>query len=342
MTITTAAPEGSADQSFSADGFDSHLTDPGFEHAAAGRWLMPLSTMVCTFDVALLRLTGLPIERRQAPLADYLVHVHPDDRPPLKILAQQVAEDHRSFDVTFRLIRPVDQRLIWVNSRGYVGMSSDGDFCVFGTNYDVTGFKLRERQSQLVAGEMSHRVKNLLTVVQSLFRMSAVRAGTMDELKNSFAGRLNALKALNDVMISPDRSLTTDLLVSGVMGPVIADDRMRINAAPITLAEEAAQTICLCLNELMTNAIKYGALSVPSGRVQLDVTHDPEDDSFVLSWHESGIKVEPVPPTAGGFGFTMLQDMTRMTMDGQPETRWRSDGLHFRCRWPASLFCAGS
>ena len=122
-------------------------------------------------------------------------------------------------------------------------------------------------------------------------------------------------------------------LAEAVLGPAAAGGRISIDLpAGQELNGTAAQTVTLVLNELMTNAAKYGALAQEGGRVVLSVTADGE--TFLLSWVETG--AGPVrEPTKTGFGMRVLRGMTSATFGGSPTLEWRADGLAFSCRWRA-------
>ncbi|WP_185962068.1 sensor histidine kinase [Palleronia caenipelagi] len=298
---------------------------------------MNLNTLMLHLDSVALRLFGAPSDEHRVHFEHHLNRVHPDDISALRLILQETIETHRDFDFDYRIVRPGSGRVVWLNSRGSVEIGADGHPIAYGTSYDVTRRKANEENSELVAGEMSHRVKNLLTVVQSLFRMSCASAADKDALRDNFLARLDALKALNDLLQRPSNPPSTGELALQVLAPVMDDERMHLELDGFALNDGAAQTLSLCLNELMTNAIKYGALSMDGGEVRLHLGLDLERDEndLLLEWHEVCPQAIVQPEKTNGFGFVVLQNMTRTTFSGKPEFSWREDGLTFRCTWPA-------
>lgn len=309
-------------------------SDDLFDDFEIGRWTMSLDTLICTFDSALLTLAGLGGESVKMPIQTYFDLCHPDDQPGLAALLRRVQRDHGRFDTTFRLIRPVDGRTVWINSRGKVVVAPDGRPMIDGINHDVTRFKDSEFRSWIVAGEMAHRVKNLLAVVQALFRMSARGAPDIEHLKEGFLSRLETLKAVNDLVLRAERGLTTDGLMRTLLGALANDPRLTLRVEDIALREEAVQTMSLSVNELLTNAMKHGALQDDNGQLTISISRDVEQDQLALTWRETCARPVAPPGSARGFGTTVLQDMNKATLEGTPYFDWKSDGLHYSCTWP--------
>lgn len=305
-----------------------------FEADVVGRWIMPLETQICTFDDANLSLIGASQQHRSIHIREYFGQVHAEDRDGLYETLDRVLETHGAFDCTFRFIRPSDGRIIWISSRGLVKPGPDGTPTVYGVNYDVSGLKENENRYWLIAGEMSHRVKNLLSVVQGLFRISAKSAKDVDTLSEGFLSRLKALNALNEILVNPNRAFTIEEIVDGVLAPLRNDQRFVVHLAEGHLRESAAQTFGLCLNELMTNALKHGALSHDQGKVDLTFSVNREDAICELLWREQCETAIACPGNDRGFGMTTLQDMATTTLGGEPKFDWREHGLVYSCRWP--------
>jgi two-component sensor histidine kinase len=169
--------------------------------------------------------------------------------------------------------------------------------------------------------------------------LSAKSAQTTDEFAQKILGRLEAL-ALAHELILPEKSkhveastqpTSLDNLVQKILAPYIdsnnasAENRRIVMSGPqIAVGPRAATNVALILHEFATNAAKYGALSVPAGRVQIEWSE--RDDQLVLNWHEqSGPAVDR--PTTSGFG-TLLSDLTiRGQFGGKLAYHWKPDGL---------------
>jgi PAS domain S-box-containing protein len=202
---------------------------------------------------------------------------------------------------------------------------------------DITARKQAEERQRLLTAELSHRVKNLFAVVQVLAERSASKAISAAECIEAFRGRLQALNAAHNALIAGSwnwASLAS--LVRTALEPYVGDgDRIRLDVEDLQLNPDFALTLALGLNELATNAVKYGALASPTGRVTLTarVEAGESGDDFRLVWQEDGgPAVEP--PTAGGFGTTVLSQAVEYQHEGKVELDWRKQGLICRLTLP--------
>jgi PAS domain S-box-containing protein len=166
---------------------------------------------------------------------------------------------------------------------------------------DISERKRRERHIALLAREVDHRSKNLLALVQATVQLT--QADTADELKAAISGRLQAL-ANADTLLSQSRWEGADLhrLIAEELSPYSQEggERTRISGPNVMLEPMAAQSIAVAIHELTTNAVKYGALSAPTGLVRVEWRR-PTDGGLVLRWEETG--GPPVrQPTRRGFG----------------------------------------
>jgi two-component sensor histidine kinase len=168
--------------------------------------------------------------------------------------------------------------------------------------------------------ELNHRVKNILASVSSIFAMTRRGAVSLDDFAEDFSGRLMALANVHSAVFEMEGE-TLDLgdVAALTFKPYMSHGRGRIVAAgpKITLASEAATTLALCFHELATNALKYGALSVPEGQVRVDWAISPEGGGLRLSWTESG-----GPPVAApkrtGYGTRYLSAALRNLFGSPP------------------------
>ena len=202
---------------------------------------------------------------------------------------------------------------------------------------DITARKQAEERQRLLTAELSHRVKNLFAVVQVLAERSASKATSAAECIEAFRGRLQALNAAHNALIAGSWSWASlASLVRTALEPYVGDgDRIRLDVEDLQLNPDFALTLALGLNELATNAVKYGALASPTGRVTLTarVEAGESGDDFRLVWQEDGgPAVEP--PTAGGFGTTVLSQAVEYQHEGKVELDWRKGGLICRLTLP--------
>jgi two-component sensor histidine kinase len=190
-----------------------------------------------------------------------------------------------------------------------------------------------ERHLQLLVGELNHRVKNTLAIVQSLAHQSLSDQASPAEAKAAFVGRLQALAAAHNMLTSRNwDNLPLDQLLRGVLaahGNV--GQRFQLDGPSIELSPKASVTMAIAAHELATNATKYGALSGPSGRVRISWSND--DGQFRFRWQESG-GPNCEPPAADGFGTKMLKRALASEMGGTARLDFAPDGLTYELVGP--------
>jgi len=195
---------------------------------------------------------------------------------------------------------------------------------------DITARKQAEERQRLLTAELSHRVKNLFAVVQILAERSASKATSAAECIEAFRGRLQALNLAHTALIAGDwnwASLAS--LVETALEPYVGEgDRIRLDLQDLRLNPGFAVTLASGLNELATNAVKYGALASPAGRVTITarVEAGERGDELRLVWQEDGGPAVDAPALAG-FGTTMLSRAIEYQHEGKVELDWRKEGL---------------
>jgi PAS domain S-box-containing protein len=202
---------------------------------------------------------------------------------------------------------------------------------------DITARKRLEERQRLLTAELSHRVKNQFAVVQVLADRSASKATSVAECIEAFRGRLQALNAAHNALIAEDWNWASlAALLRTTLEPYLGeDDRIRLDVQDLQLNPEFALTLALGLNELATNAAKYGALASPLGRVTVTARVEAGESGgeFRLLWQEDGGPAVEAPAVAG-FGTTMLSQAIEHQHEGKVELDWRKEGLVCRLTLP--------
>lgn len=301
-----------------------------------GRWMWNLTQNECSLDNMAKSITGLWEKPDVFPANDYLETIHPEDRDRVWDLIKSSREQRTLYEAQYR-IRNAKGQIVWVDGRGKFVRTETGDDILIGVLLDVSDLMAARERNELLAHEMSHRVKNNFSLISGIFRMAVRSASDMKELEKAFIGRIQALGVLNDLTLrSATRSVTVKEISSKFFASLEGDDRVEKDIDDFVLNGAAAQTLCLTLNELLTNAVKYGALSEKTGRLKISINVNEAEDKFVLSWSET-VKQKITPPTKkSGFGLRVLMKMTRSTFKGQPNLEWDSKGMSFECIWTAS------
>jgi len=238
----------------------------------------------------------------------------------------EVAEDTASFQTEFRICRS-DGELRYCFGAAVAGFRSGRIVRLSGVTADITDRKEAEKRQALLAREVDHRAMNVLSVVQSIVRLT--RAKDMESYLAAIDGRIHAL-AQSHALLSRSRWQGAELekLVEDELRPYRSDetgqDKFVTAGQNVMLEPVTAQTVSLALHELVTNAAKYGALSTPSGRVRL--AWDIQPDSIVLRWLENGgPAVER--PTKNGFGTRVISAIIEGQLGGAATFDWQREGL---------------
>lgn len=206
---------------------------------------------------------------------------------------------------------------------------------------DITERRQAQEQQSLMIREMSHRIKNLLTLAISVAALSARSAESPAALAAAITERLSALSRAHDLIlpqIGADNMLTqasTHLaeLAKAILAPYgdTAGERIVIAGADVEIGGRSLTSLALLLHEFATNAAKYGALSVPEGRVSIDIAI--AGDELSLIWTESHGPEIAAAPVASGFG-SRLERGVQSQLHGQITRDWHRDGLAIRLTMP--------
>jgi PAS domain S-box-containing protein len=258
---------------------------------------------------------------------------HPDDlEQDRRPFARQVAGEIDRYKVTKRYVRK-DGQVVWVEVASSTVRDKNGKFR-FAVRHvqDVTARKKAEARQRLLLDELNHRVKNTLATVQSLAVQTARNCETAEEFRQRFEPRLIALSKAHD-RLTRNRWEGANLteIVAEEFSLVAASTEQLIAIGPdVMLPTRASLSLSLALHELATNAIKYGALSVPSGRVELRWNVErkgPFPSRVKLDWTERGGPTVKAPESEG-FGSRLLR-VTAKELGGEMEIEFERDGF----RW---------
>ncbi len=261
-------------------------------------------------------------------LTDIVSHV---DYDALRGDAANVLEGHAPFEVRvthrdggahylMRLLpyRATDNRI-------------DGVLVTF---VDVTGLVAAEQHQRLLVDELNHRVKNMLTVVVSIATQTLNRAKSLEVFSESFLGRLRALGTAYSLLSRENWTEVAmhDLLLAAVEAHMTREpNNFSFEGPMVFLKPRGALALGLAAHELATNAVKYGALSVPDGRV--DVGWRVEDGRLDWHWAEHGGPVV-TPPSQRGFGTTLLERSLAHELNAKVEIGFPPTGLRIRLAVP--------
>jgi two-component sensor histidine kinase len=195
---------------------------------------------------------------------------------------------------------------------------------------DAAAQEVARKLQRVLLEEMHHRVKNIMATVQAITSLSLQAALSVGDAQKAIESRLHALGRVHDLLLDTNWAATKiGAIVGAAVEPfnALANKRFIVNAADIDVKPEAVLPIGLVLNELCTNAVKYGALSNPAGRVKIDAS--AVGDSFVLTWEEHG--GPPVEkPTRRSFGSTLIEHAFVAQLQGRASLVFDPSGVRYR------------
>lgn len=209
---------------------------------------------------------------------------------------------------------------------------------------DVTERKEGEAHLRLLLRELTHRSKNLLAVIQAMARQTARHAGSIDAFLRQFGDRLQALAASHDLLVRESwYGASLNELVRSQLSAYLdgIGQQVEINGPEVALKPEAAQNLGLAIHELSANAARFGALSVPEGRVVVEWRGGGNPhEGIELDWREQfGPRVRP--RRKRGFGSTVIETNLTRALDAKVDMMFDPEGLHCRVLIPASQIVTG-
>jgi len=304
--------------------------------AGVALWSWNVDTDRITMDDRAFELWGVS-QSPEVTFEDLSAHIHPADRDRVRAAFAATRAISGPYEIDFRISSGSDVR--WVSARG---QGDDADIegrVMFGVFLDVTGRKQAEEGNELLAGEMSHRVKNLLTIATALTAITSRSATTAPEMAKELTHRLTALGRAHDLVRPGPGKAEEGALLGDLLSVLLApyDDmgafsgRIRVSVPRMGVGESAATALAMVVHELATNSLKYGALSCAAGT--LDVACDAPGSSVTVVWTEQGGPEAPADAPAG-FGSKLL----RRGMDdlgGEAEIAWLKTGVVVTLRMSA-------
>lgn len=193
---------------------------------------------------------------------------------------------------------------------------------------DIHDRRQAEEHRKLLLDELNHRVKNTLAVVQAIAQQSFREAGAPPEARRAFQGRLSAMAQAHNLLTRSHWSPTPlqEVATEAVAVCGAASARIQIGGPAVMLAPRQALSLAMALHELSTNALKYGALSVDTGRVDLKWGLDEDGARIAIVWRErDGPPV--TPPAQRGYGSTMIERALAHEIGGAARLKFEPGGV---------------
>ena len=305
-----------------------------YEHAAIGISEISPDGTFLRVNEAICAISGY--SREEHLKLNLFHHTHSEDiDPDQEAFRKQVSGNLEFYSIEKRIVRK-DGRMIWLSVRSSPVRGDDGQLLyVVRVVQDITERKTSERRQKLLIDELNHRVKNTLATVQSLASQTARGALTPAAFREGFEGRLIALsKAHDQLTMHHWESAELRDLLSGTLAPYTgtSPDRIVLRGEDVVLRPRAVLTLAMAFHELTTNAAKYGALSVPGGRVEVRWQPVQTDDGgrplLKIEWIEQGGPAV-IEPERRGFGSKLIEGSIAAEHGGSARLAFEPTGL--RC-----------
>lgn len=305
--------------------------------ASLASWAWDIRTDMIECDVLLSELFNLPRSNR-LKARDILTAIDPRDVYQTETRFRDALTGSDDYFGEYR-VKGFDPPR-WIATRGRV-IERDGDgkpTLIFGVNYDITERKLGDERQRLLLRELNHRVKNTLATVQALATQTVRHARQPSEFLQAFGARLQGLGAAHNLLSDREwRGIGIRELVQIEVKPFDSaqQPRMTISGADLLLSPDQAVGLGLILHELASNALQYGALSAPSGKVDLDWKTLGRRDArrLVLTWRESG-GPEVIPPERHGFGSILIRRSLAKVISSEVIHEYRPEGVFAEISMP--------
>lgn len=273
---------------------------------------------------------------RGVPLSVYVGAILEEDRARVAAEIERSIAARGGYRCEYR-VRGPDGVVRWLLATGRCEVDERGEPVRFpGAVVDISDRKAGEEEKELLTMELSHRIKNIFTVVQGMTALTAREhpeaRSALDELAERFAAMAAAYACVSP---SPGEGAVSGNLL-GLLKVLFAPygdncvERVRVDGPDLKVGPKAASALALILHERATNAAKYGALR-DDGFVSLQIRLD-DADRCAFHWRETGGPVIQAPPRSQGFGSRLIRS-TVAALGGELEIDWARDGL----RWTMSV-----
>jgi len=273
------------------------------------------------FNRRMVDFTGLPDDQTGSAF-------HPEDWKKASALWQNSLKTGEIYEVEHRLCRH-DGEYRWMMSRAVPVRDSEGNIVRwFGTAVDIHDLYAASESRDLLAKELSHRIKNIFAVVSGLISMSVRKRPEVKDFGEELIGTIQALGRAHDYVRPAEGKRHTGLhgMLGDLFGPYGGGEQAKVTVRgdDVTILARAATPLALVFHELATNSAKYGALSADDGAIDLSI--EDRGQTLLLRWVERG----GPPPRRNpkeGFGSRLVEMSVTGQLGGSWERRFEKDGL---------------
>ena len=278
---------------------------------------------------------GLPEGTTESSRSAWMRRVHPEDLArKLAVESKAIRERRADYSLEYRIVRDGDVR--WIESRGFISYDSDGrPQRIIGVNIDITERKRAEEHQRALVAELDHRVKNVLATVSAVAGQTLETSKSMPHFVAALDGRIRSMASTHELLSTRQwKGMPLAELVRREFAAYTSGNNTRIDGPGVMLSAEAGQAIAMVIHELVTNAAKYGALSIQSGRVSVRWYQKLNGSAeLILIWQEAGgPRVEA--PKRSGYGTGVVRDLIPYEFGGTVDLSFGPEGVQCRLEIP--------
>ncbi|MGO4407995.1 PAS domain-containing protein [Bosea sp. RAF48] len=258
----------------------------------------------------------------------------PAERERMQLSIREAVENHSDYEHEFRIVTPAGESR-WMLARGRVHYGfDDKPISMSGVTLDMTENRRNEEQRLLLTAELKHRVKNSMATIQSIATQTLRNASSLKEASEVLTARMQSLASAHDLLTREEwqsATIAESVAIALQSFEVPGANRFRVGGPNVSLGPRAAMAMVLALHELSTNAVKYGALSVPEGHVNVDwhVTRHGAQEMIEFRWQEVAGPSVKGKPSRNGFGTRLIEKVLAAELNGKGEIRYLPSGLVF-------------
>ena len=268
----------------------------------------------------------------------WLLAVHPDDREQVMTAWYEGAIKH-AFEVECRIRNVERPEYRWFGGRATPILDGQGRVTEWlGTFTDVNDLRTLQGRQEVLLAELQHRVRNIMAVIRTVAARSVQNSTSVEEYAARLNGRLEAL-ARTQVILTRQAGMGVDLETI-VRDELLAEasymGQVDIQGPPVRLSAKATEVLTLAVHELVTNAIKYGALSQVTGRVHVSWTLENTlgESRLTLKWVESGLQIRSDLPRRKGFGTELVERRVPYELNGIGRLEILPEGVQATISFP--------
>lgn len=312
-----------------------------FAKASSGAiWIRDAETLAMEYvSPAVAAIYGVEPDAFLGDIKQWAATIVPEDR---ETAFDHIEQARRGVSVVheFRIQRPSDGAFRWVRNTDFP-LNEDGHVTrIGGIAEDITEAKLAIEHQGVLLAELQHRVRNIMAILRSIAARTGESADSVEEYARLMAGRLNTFARVQALLTrAANAGVGLAAIVEAELKALAAHgDQFDLQGPDVELSPKAAETMTLAVHELTTNALKYGALSVPGGKVVVrwETIDRPGGRWLSFDWNESGVPRQPGSDTSRhlGFGSELIEERIPYELDGRGKVRIEDGGAQCHLEFP--------